>query len=246
MRRNPGFEGKMETKIDGVVTVFRMVTDRVTDIAPIRVFNALRVLDCHGTSPSNGLLADLTPLEEMNLAHLTHLNLSQTKVTDAEMVYFRDCKDLTVLYLGGDRVTDAGLANFKGCKNLTALDLHFSNVTDAGLAHFKDSKNLLHLDLSGTQVGDAGVAHFKECKDLLLLVLSGTQVTDAGLIYFKDCKNLAYLNLAWMKVTDTGLAHFKGIPLETICLTPKNFTKGLDILRDMKSLKFIGIDWSQV
>ena len=50
MRRNPGFDGKMEHKIEGgVVTEFRILTDQVTDIAPIRVFNALRVLDCGGT-----------------------------------------------------------------------------------------------------------------------------------------------------------------------------------------------------
>ena len=50
MRRNPGFDGKVEHKIeDGVVTEFRIVTDKVTDIAPIRVFNALRVLECSGT-----------------------------------------------------------------------------------------------------------------------------------------------------------------------------------------------------
>ena len=55
MRRNPGFDGKMEHKIeDGVVTEFRIVTDQVTDIAPIRVFNALRVLDCSGTWTNTG------------------------------------------------------------------------------------------------------------------------------------------------------------------------------------------------
>jgi hypothetical protein len=35
------------------------------------------------------------------------------------------------------------------------------------------------------------------------------------------------------------------MPLEDIRLTPKNITKGLDILRDMKSLSTIGIDGSQ-
>ena len=50
MRRNHGFDGKVEHKIeDGVVTEIRIVTDKVTDISPIRVFNALRVLDCSGT-----------------------------------------------------------------------------------------------------------------------------------------------------------------------------------------------------
>ena len=95
VRRNPGFDGKMEYKIeDGVVTEFRIMTDQVTDIAPIRVFNALRVLECGGTwtNRPNGLLADLKPLEGMNLAALTHLNLMQTKVTDAGIAYFKDCK----------------------------------------------------------------------------------------------------------------------------------------------------------
>ena len=52
--RNPGFDGKVEHKIeDGVVTEFRIVTDQVTDIAPIRVFNGLRVLECTGTWTTN-------------------------------------------------------------------------------------------------------------------------------------------------------------------------------------------------
>ncbi len=59
MRRNPGFDGKFEHKIeDGVVTEFRIATVKVTDIAPIRVWNALRVLNCRGTwtDGRNGLL----------------------------------------------------------------------------------------------------------------------------------------------------------------------------------------------
>ena len=193
MRRNPGFDGKMEHKIeDGVVTEFRIVTDQVTDIAPIRVFNALRVLECSGTwtDKPNGLLADLTPLEGMNLAGLTHLDLSNTKVTDAGMVYFKDCKNLTYLDLGSTKVSDAGLAHFKDCKNLTDLDLDGTQVSDAGLAHFKDCKDLTHLNLAGTKVSDAGLAHFKDCKNLTYLNLGGTQVSDAGLAHFKDCKNL--------------------------------------------------------
>ncbi len=61
VRRNPGFDGKVEHKIeDGVVTEFGMVTDLVTDIAPIRAFNALRMLALgQGRGPQ---LADLTPL----------------------------------------------------------------------------------------------------------------------------------------------------------------------------------------
>ncbi len=167
-RRNPGFDGKMNTKIEGgVVTEFRIVTDKVTDIAPIRVFGALRVLNCHGTwtGKSNGQLADLTALKGLNL--------------------------------GG-------------------------------------------LSLECTQVSDTSLAHLKDCKSLTRLALNGTKVSDAGLAYFKGMP----LKLLWIQGTGiTDLTPLQGMPLEDIRLTPKNITKGLDMLRDMKSLKTIGTNW---
>jgi serine/threonine protein kinase len=221
MRRNPGFDGQVGHKIeDSVVTELRIVTDNVTDIAPIRVFNGLRVLECRGTytDKPNGLLADLTPLKEMNLAHLTHLDLRVTKASDAEMVYFKDCKNLKFLDLGATEVTDRGLIHFNDCKNLKILGLYGTNVGDPGLAQFKDCKNLTFLNLAGTQVSDAGLAQFK-----------GMSLTE----------------LSIERTGITNLSSLQGMPLEVIRLTPKNITRGLDILRDMKSLKTIGILWDQ-
>jgi formylglycine-generating enzyme required for sulfatase activity/serine/threonine protein kinase len=269
MRRNPSFDGKMEHKIeDGVVTEFKIVTDQVTDIAPIRVWSALRVLECRGTytNQPNGLLADLTALKAMNLAALTQINLGCTKVTDAGMVYFKDCKVLRGLYLDGTKVTDAGMVYFKDCKHLTALRLDTTKVTDRGLVHFQDCRDLTYLNLSWTKVSDEGLAHFKDCQNLTSLNLGGTRVSDAGLIHFKDCKALTRLELQYTEVGDASLTTFKGMllrvlwfdktgitdltplqgmPLQDIRLTPKNFTRGLDILRDVKSLKTIGTSWAQ-
>ena len=175
MRRNPGFDGKVEHKIEeGVVTELRINTDQVTDISPIRVFNDLRVLDCHGTythGQPNGTLSDLTPLKGMSLAGLKHLDLNDTQVSDAGLVYFKPCKDLEYLDLFRTRVGDAGLAHFKDCKNLTTLCLSETQTTDAGLAHFKDCKKLTKLMLRGTQTSDAGLAHFKDCEKLTQLML---------------------------------------------------------------------------
>jgi Leucine-rich repeat (LRR) protein len=246
MRRNPGFDGKMEHKIEnGVVTEFRIVTDNVTDIAPIRVWSALRLLECRGTKTKlepDGILADLTPLAGMNLAGLTHLDLTDTKVTDAGLVYFKDCKDLTYLDLHNTKVTDAGMVYFKGCKNLTSLYLYYTQVGDAGLLQYQDCKALMHLNLDGTQVSNVGLAHFKDCKALTDLHLSGTQVSNAGLAHFKGTP----LMLLWIQDTGiTDLTPLQGMRLEEIRLTPKNITKGLGILRDMKSLKTIGISWER-
>ena len=52
---------------------------------------------------------------------------------------------------------------------------------------------------------------------------------------------LTFLNCAATSVSD--LSPLKGMELKDIRLTPKNITQGLDILRDMKSLKTIGIEY---
>jgi len=246
MRRNPGFDGKMETKIeDGVVTEFRIVTDKVTDIAPIRVFNALRLLDLSGTFTTGevkGQLHDLTPLQGMNLEALIQLDLVHTNVTDAAMVYFKGCKNLQSLRFWNTKLTDAGLANFKECKNLIEINLANTKITDSGLANFKECKKLITIDLSYTRVSDVGLIHFKDCLKLGYLYLRGTKVSDAGLAHLKG------IPLAVLTIDDTGvteLTPLHGMPLEHIRLTPKNITPGLDILRTMKSLKTIGIDWRQ-
>src|SRR5262249_20048327 len=158
-------------------------------------------------------------------------------------------------------------AQFKDCKNLRWLKLRGTQVTDSGLTQFKDYKNLIELDVSATQVGDTGMAHLKDCQNLAGLGLVETHVTDAGLPLLKGHTNLSRLYLGdHPQVTDSGLAHLKdmllkrldiyntgitdltplqGMPLEEIRLTPKNISKGLDILRDMKGLKTIGISWEQ-
>jgi Leucine-rich repeat (LRR) protein len=104
---------------------------------------------------------------------------------------------------------------------------------------------LTHLICSGTKVSDESLAQLKDCKDLTLLTLVGTQVSDAGLTHLRDLKNLRYLQLQGTKVSD--LSPLKDMTLEEIRLTPKNITaQGLDILRNMKSLKSIGTHWTQV
>jgi hypothetical protein len=245
MRRNPGFDGGVEHRIEGgVVTEFKIVTDKVTDIAPVRVWSGLRILNCRGTytNKPNGLLADLTPLEGMKLAGLMRLVLTDTKVSDAGMVHFRDSKNLTYLYLDRTHVGDAGMANFKDCKNLIQLSLPGTTVSDVGLAHFKGCKNLAWLNLDSTRVSNAGLANFKDCKNLTILCMGNSQVGDAGLAQFKG---MPLRGLAINNTAITDLTPLRGMPLEEIYLTPKNITKGLDVLRALKRLKTIGISVNQ-
>ena len=62
-------------------------------------------------------------------------------------------------------------------------------------------------------------------------------MSDAGLAHLKSMP-LKVLRIQHTGITD--LTPLEGMRLEEIHLTPKNITRGLDILRDMKSLKTIG------
>jgi len=195
-----------------------------------------------------------TKVTDAGLAHfkdckgLTSLSLDDTKVTDAGLTHFKDCKGLTWLTLHNSKVTDAGLAHFKGCHGLLGLRLYKTLVTDAGLAHFKDCKGLTLFSLSNTQVTDAGLVHFKDCKRLTSLGLSDTQVTDVGLAYFKDCKGLTLLYLVGLKVTDAGLAHFKDCKgLTELNLHRTQVTDvGLAHFKDCKGLTWLDLQNSKV
>jgi hypothetical protein len=54
---------------------------------------------------------------------------------------------------------------------------------------------------------------------------------------------LKHLHINNTDVTD--LNPLQGMPLEEINLTPNKITRGLNIVRDMKSIKTIGIGWKQ-
>jgi hypothetical protein len=65
-------------------------------------------------------------------------------------------------------------------------------------------------------------------------------MSSAGLAHFKG-NPLRMLSIEDTDITDLKL--LQGMALEDIRLTPKNIIRGLDILRNMKSLKTIGISW---
>jgi len=73
------------------------------------------------------------------------------------------CTNVTHLDLSYTHVTDAELARLAGLTSLEDLDLcDCTDVTDAGLAHIAWLKSLRKLDQSGTRATRAGVAALKE------------------------------------------------------------------------------------
>jgi len=229
------------------LTEFKCYGTRVDDLSPLRGMK-LRVLDCDSTkvrdlSPLKGMpletfvlsrkAEDLTALAGMNT--LEHLYFEGTTISDLSPL--KGMK-LTTLTMCTNPVSD--LSPLKGMK-LTFLHCGATWVSDLSPLN---GMPLTHLNCAGTKVTDASLAQIKDCKDLALLVLAGTQVSDAGLAHLKDYKNIKRLQLQGTKVAN--LSPLLDMPLEEIRLTPKNITsRGLAILRKMKSLKTIGTEWNQ-
>ncbi|MFO0919771.1 MAG: leucine-rich repeat domain-containing protein [Planctomycetaceae bacterium] len=148
MELNPGFDGKVTDyegngtpKIEnGVVREIRFLTDKVTDISPVRAFPELKVLSCGGTEGENspgGNLADLSPLKDMQLTQLncvanhqiedisplvgmplSRLNLNWTNVKDLSPLR---AMPLKWLFIGGTRVADL--------KPLEGMELNELNIS---------------------------------------------------------------------------------------------------------------------
>ncbi|QDU23598.1 protein kinase domain-containing protein [Urbifossiella limnaea] len=265
-RLNPGFDGKIEPTIKkNVVTGLKFNTDEVDNVAPVRALKGLVSLDCSGIKEVKGKLSDLSPLKGMAL---TSLNISNSKVADLSPL---KGMALTSLYLEHTDVTDLSplkgmpLESLKIYNNLVKdlsplkgmpLVVFWCNTAPVDdLTPLKDMK-LKHLDIRNTAVTDLSPL---KGMPLQRLDMGGTKTSDLtplkGMplktlkIYRTQIQDLTPLqgmplkSLSMYESSVTDLSPLKGMQLEDIRLTPKNITQGLDILRDMKSLKTIGIHY---
>jgi WD40 repeat protein/tetratricopeptide (TPR) repeat protein len=261
-KRNPGFDGSMTHTIEGgVVTQLQITGKDVKDLSPVGSLVELKRFEC-----SRGPLSDLSPLKGLLL---TDLNLRDTQVQDlsplkgmpvarlalvaAQVSDLEPLKGMPLsdLYLWGC-LQVRNLEPLKGMP-LTRLNLYACQVQDleplegmrltslylAGCTRVDDvtplrGMPLTELNLDGTQVPD-------------LEPLTGMPLTKLSLwlcFRVKDLEPLKGIPLKNLSIEESGVSDLKplqGMPLEEIRLTPKNFTQGLDLLRDVKSLETIGI-----
>ena len=73
-----------------------------------------------------------------------------------------DLASVTALSLTRTKITDAGLKEVTKLQKLTWLDLSGTNITDAGLKEIAKMQKLWSLHLTDTQITDAGVAELRK------------------------------------------------------------------------------------
>ena len=141
--------------------------------------------------------------------HLTKVNLrtydETHEVTDDDLRYLDQLKELTELDLTNARITDRGLEQLVKHRRLKTLNLTSTRITDAGLKHIARLPHLEELALADTEIGDAGLASLSAMRNLQCLHLSLMGITDEGLTHVSRLAQLHALTLAGTPVGDDGI-----------------------------------------
>ncbi len=227
---NPGFDGSV-TGVDGkgtpkivngVVTELWFATDNVTDISPVRALAGLKELNCNGSSSGKGKLSDLSPLQGMQL---TKLSCAHTLVSDLSPL---QGMPLTKLVCGPTRISD--LSPLKGMK-LTHLSCEQTQISSLSL--------LERMPLTFLRCGATNISDLLPLQGMSLTFLScgHTEVSDLS-----PLRGMPLTSLECYVTQVSDLSPLHGMKLSNVTFTPKNITKGLDVIRHMTSLKSIALD----
>jgi serine/threonine protein kinase len=219
------------------------VRGMVTDLSPLRGIPLTRINlgECAN-------LKDLEPLQGMPLTEIQGYGLVQ--VTD--LTPLRGMP-LTVLNLAqGQHVND--LAPLQGMP-LTWLSIFNSRVTD--LAPLKGMK-LTYLDITGcVRISDISLLHSMPLRELrmgqlrTITDLTPLEGLKLDVLHIEQCSHIRDLTpLQGMRLTElsmiacgaTDVTPVASQPLRTLFLSPRLIKRGMDELRQSKTLKTIGVD----
>ena len=111
---------------------------------------------------------------------MRHLDLSETPVTDDQLIYLENLTGLERIDLPNNpQLSGSFLEHVADLPNMKDLVLRGSGITDTALVPLKRAKKLQALMLDGTQVTDAGMVHLRGLTSLGALDLSDTAVSPA-------------------------------------------------------------------
>jgi Leucine-rich repeat (LRR) protein len=223
--RNPGFDGKVEHKIEnGKVAELTFLTDVVADLSPVRALPGLQRLVCNATQPrpgdpTRGKLADLSPLRGMPL---TELYCNNTQVSDLSPL---QGLLLTRFNCFGTRVSD--LSPLRGMP-LTQFNCGATLVTDLSTLR---GMPLEFLQFHGTAVADLSPLTGMKLRSIDLYSTKVVDLTPLKQmpIYHLWCQNRAI----------TDLSPLKEMPLLRDLACDFNPQRDAEILRSIKTLEKI-------
>ena len=190
---------------------------RVSDLSPLKGMPLNRIEA--GDTP----ISDLSPLKGMPL---TELNVAATRVSDLSPLKGMPLTSLTL-------ARASGVSDLRPLKGMPLTKL---NLTDTGVRDLRQLKGM-SLEELGFGKENCPINDLSPLKGMPLKILDcrRSQVSDLSPLMGMP---LTWLGLDGTRVSD--LSPLKGMQLVTLQITPQSITKGMDAIREMKTLTAIG------
>jgi hypothetical protein len=132
-----------------------------------------------------------------------------------------------------------GVTDISPVRALTGLMRFNCSKRSTGTDRLSDLSPLAGMDLVSLECAGTAVADLTPLvgMDLTSLTLNSTEVSDLS-----PLAGMPLLHLTCYRTTVTDLSPLTGMKLKSIRFTPRNITRGLDVIRRMDSLKEIAFD----
>jgi serine/threonine protein kinase len=213
-------------------------SEKIADLTPLKGMS-LRAL----VLTSCGQVRDLSPLQGMSLTSLDLVGCGQVRdlsplrampLTSLSL----QVSDLTPLK--GLRLTSLGLPSCDQLRDLTPLrGMPLSSLYLAGCDKITDLTPLRGMSLTMLHLG--GCVQVRDLSPLKGMPLTSLNIAGCGQGQLLDLTPLkSLMSLTSLTVDMRDLTPLQDMSLTEVFFSPKNVTKGLDVLRQMKSLKTIG------
>ncbi|HUY33298.1 MAG TPA: hypothetical protein VMV69_11005 [Pirellulales bacterium] len=148
-----------------------------------------------------------------HLPKLTHLDISDTGITDNGGRLLGGLTSLQSLHAANTRISDETLKSISSLPNIQVLDLTGTLVSDKGIKHLSKLITLTGLDLEGTKITGTGVKQLAPLKQLRYLNLASTAVGDDEMQILNDLTHLTSLLLAGTQITDRTVQQMQHLKL---------------------------------
>jgi Leucine-rich repeat (LRR) protein len=131
-----------------------------------------------------------------DLASLTVLDLSNSRLTDASLKAFAAAKNVQTLNLIRVPLTDAAAKDIVAFAELRSIDLFATGLTDAGFKELTKLSNLQRINLRATKVTDAVFEDLGNFKDLRSFEVNESLITDKAIRTMRKQGRLHTLQIA--------------------------------------------------
>ena len=160
------------------------------NLAALKRFTELRVLNVSGTAFSD---KDLSIIPSFK--NLKFLNLSHTDVDCSNLLKYPTALKLNCLELSHTMGTDVIIKSIEKFPQLNSLWLDVSGLTDSEMKALAKSKSLKSLSLNTNTITDTGISYLLPLKSLERLDINRTPVTPKVAAILKKFPNLKHVEM---------------------------------------------------